>query len=384
LTFYYEPDLCAGSFRNTALVESLSKKLSDGDCLDVFTTYPNRYHTYKQEVPYLEKQGAVTIHRVPVPEHKSGFLDQMLTFKAFFTATRNMVKDRHYDLVFASSARLFTAYLGYTIAKTKKLPLYLDIRDIFVDVMEDMLKNQIAKTAVLPLIRTVERITFDNASHINLLSKGFADYFKKFKCSSYSYYPNGIDEIFLDTETTRKTGRTDKNIQIVYAGNIGEGQGLEKIIPQAAAKLGDTYQFVIIGDGGTKTLLDGDLQKLKITNVEIKKPVSRSELKQYYANADYLFLHLNSYKAFEKVLPSKIFEYAVYDKPIIAGVSGFAREFLREKVENIILFKPCDADDFINNLKSYKYKCERRSSFIDTFKRSAINEKMAQSILRFA
>ena len=33
---------------------------------------------------------------------------------------------------------------------------------------------------------------------------------------------------------------------ITYAGNIGEGQGLHKIVPQAAAKLGDNYKFRLL------------------------------------------------------------------------------------------------------------------------------------------
>ena len=38
LSFYYEPDLCAGSFRTTALTNELKKKLSASDTLDIITT----------------------------------------------------------------------------------------------------------------------------------------------------------------------------------------------------------------------------------------------------------------------------------------------------------------------------------------------------------
>ena len=46
-TFYYPPDLSAGSFRAVALIEALSKKISSEDELHVVTTHPNRYFSHK-------------------------------------------------------------------------------------------------------------------------------------------------------------------------------------------------------------------------------------------------------------------------------------------------------------------------------------------------
>jgi hypothetical protein len=381
LTFYFEPDLCAGSFRNTSLVDFLSKTLKNDDTIDVITTYPNRYKSYKVKAPTFEKKGNVQINRISVPNHKSGFLDQMNTFRAFFFGVRKIVKKRDYDLVFASSSRLFTAYLGYTIAHKKNVPLYLDIRDIFVDTIGDILRNSLIKTMVLPLIKLIEQKTFNAAVHINLVSGGFLPYFCKFKCSSYSEFPNGIDDEFLNLSFSKRKNK-NKIVTILYAGNIGEGQGLEKIIPAAASMLGDNYRFVIVGDGGTKNKLQNEVTKRKLTNVELRDPVNRDELKILYNNADYLFLHLNNYKAFEKVLPSKIFEFSAYDSPIIAGVSGFAYEFIKNNISNVILFKPCDADDLVNQMKNFKYRTENRSEFVQKFKRETINNLMVQSILK--
>jgi glycosyltransferase involved in cell wall biosynthesis len=175
---------------------------------------------------------------------------------------------------------------------------------------------------------------------------------------------------------------SEKTSIIVYAGNIGEGQGLEKIIPSSAKLLGERYKFLIIGDGGTKHKLSEEIQKQEIRNIELKNPVNREELKKIYGNADFLFLHLNNYKAFEKVLPSKIFELAAYDKPIIAGVSGYAYQFIKQNITNVVLFNPCDVDSFVDQLKNFHYKTEVRSEFIDRFRRSKINKNMAQSIIK--
>ena len=46
-TFYYPPDLSAGSFRAVALVEAILRKISSADEFHVVTTNPNRYASHK-------------------------------------------------------------------------------------------------------------------------------------------------------------------------------------------------------------------------------------------------------------------------------------------------------------------------------------------------
>ena len=199
LTFYYEPDLCAGSFRNTPLAIELAKQAREKDIIvDVYTTLPNRYSTFEQSAPEFEEIGNLRIHRISLPPHKSGMLDQVLSFKKFYSEVIKLNKNKRADLVFASSSRLFTAYLGYTIAKKSNAPLYLDIRDIFVDTMSDVFKSKILKIGILPLLKLIENKTFSYAKHINLISGGFKSYFTKFSNTEFTFYTNGIDEEFLE------------------------------------------------------------------------------------------------------------------------------------------------------------------------------------------
>ena len=244
--------------------------------------------------------------------------------------------------------------------------------------MEDVLKQPLIRRLVLPVLRWIERKTFSHASHINLISGGFQDYFAKYPQPTYSNFPNGIDDDFLRLPSSTQTTKPVRTI--TYAGNIGEGQGLHKIVPQAALRLGPEYRFLIIGDGGAKKKLESELNQMEVSNVELHPPVSRKELVKIYADSDYLFIHLNNYKAFKRVLPSKVFELGAYDKPIIAGVGGFAFQFIKHYLSNTILFAPGDVDHLVRQLQDYQYKNEFREQFITEFKRSSVNEKMARSI----
>ena len=144
LTFYFKPDLCAGSFRNSPLALELANQANSiNTIIDVYTTLPNRYSTFDVDAPAYEEHTNLRIHRIALPPHKSGMIDQVFSFLKFYREVTRLNKGKNTDLVFASSSRLFTAFLGYKIAKNTKIPLYLDIRDIFVDTMNDIFKSKI-------------------------------------------------------------------------------------------------------------------------------------------------------------------------------------------------------------------------------------------------
>lgn len=383
LTYYFKPDLCAGSFRNTPLVEALIKQLGEDDFLHVVTTVPNRYGSYNVEGRSEEKGHNFQINRIDVPLHASGMIEQAKSFVSYYRGTMKLVRGEQYDLVFASSSRLFTAFLGKRCAAKMHCPLYLDIRDIFVDTMTDIFKRRkfIQKLAAA-MLGTIEWYTFRKANHINLISGGFRPYFKKYPFPTYSEFTNGIDDEMIEAGKALTESLPSKPFIITYAGNIGVGQGLEKILPEAAQRLGTDYQFKIIGDGGTRKLLEVKLKELNVQNVELINPMARAELIKYYQESTFLFFHLNDLEAFKKVMPSKMFEYGAFDKPIIAGIGGFAAAFVKEYIPNHILFKPTDVNDFVDKLKSYQLRFERREQFIEKFSRSTIDRQMADCIVK--
>lgn len=389
LTFYFEPDLCAGSFRNSPLVKELAKQVEGKASIDVITTLPNRYNSFNAEAVEFEQRNNYTVRRIAIPKHQSGMKDQILSFKTYYSKVKRLVKGKKYDLVVASSSRLFTAYLGYTIAKKMEVPLYLDIRDIFYDTLEDVLKDGIIKRATLPIIKYIEKRTFSSARHINLISEGFRPYFSSYKQAEFSFFPNGIDDIFLEANEEAINNKIPIHENpgriktIVYAGNIGEGQGLHKIVPSAAKALQGKIKFIIIGDGGAKEKLESEIKQLNIDNVEFHPPIKRNELIEVYKNADFLFAHLNDFSAFEKVLPSKLFELATFPKPLIAGLSGFAGQFVKDNIDNSILFDPCNVESLVKQLENYNYKQVKRTAFMQNFRREAVNRKMVESILKY-
>ena len=382
LSFYFEPDLCAGSFRNSPLALQLANIAKGKANIHVYTTMPNRYNSFSEECPETEVIDNLHITRILLPKHKSGFFDQIKSFLFYFKKVKKQTHDKSFDLVFASSSRLFTAFLGYILASRKNTPLYLDIRDIFVDTIKDVISNRLLKLVLLPVLKVIENKVFSYANHINLISPGFNSYFSKFTKATYSNFTNGIDDQFVFNSSFEESLSSEK-IVITYAGNIGEGQGLHLIIPAMAQELGKEYQIRIIGDGGMRKKLEQEIVNRNIFNVSIENPVKRERLVEIYKQSHFLFMHLNDYPAFEKVLPSKVFELGAFPRPIIAGVAGYASGFLEENISEKILFKPNDVNGFIEKIKIYNYQLPARSAFIEKFNRNNINILMAKSIYSY-
>ena len=84
----------------------------------------------------------------------------------------------------------------------------------------------------------------------------------------------------------------------------------------------------------------------------------------------------------KEFLPSKLFEYGTFNKPIIAGVGGYAQTFLKENMDNLILFEPTNHNQLFDKLSNYSYKLIDRKEFKNKFSRKEINKLMAKSIIK--
>lgn len=384
LSFYYPPDIGPGPLRAKSLVDALIDVVDTQLHIDVMTTMPNRYHSLASSAPVTEQQGTVSIQRFSLPPHQSGMTDQARAFLSYARAVSKHSHGQQWDLVLATSSRLMTATLGAWIAKRCGAQLYLDIRDLFTDTMEDVLANSSLRF-LMPAFRFLESRTFGSAGKINVVSSGFLPHLKNVVPTlEPTVFTNGIDDEFVTTDFSAPES-SDLPL-VLYAGNIGQGQGLHHIIPAAASALDGLANFTILGDGGERNTLQRLIHDKSLSNVQIIEPVPRDELYNHYQKAGILFLHLNDYKAFRKVLPSKIFEYAATGKPILAGVAGHAADFLREHVPGVEVFDPCDAEAMQVGLRRLLEGPNMidRTEFCSSYLRKNIMRQMAQDVYSLA
>lgn len=385
LSYHFEPDLSAGSFRNSAVAKAFSKKLDGKAIIHLYCTQPNRYKNATEETQPFERIGNLHIHRIVVPQHGNGFLLQMWSFWHFQRKVKKEIKKLELDYVHASSSKLFTAYLAYRIAKLRKINYSIDLRDLFSENLSELIKWPVINQMTSWIVKTFfERPCLSNAHQIIINSEAFRDSIPARYTGEVHFIPNGIDDEFLNWEQSIEL--PDHPKIICYAGNMGEGQGLHKIIPQLAEQLGQDYQFILIGDGSAKKKLLNEIKHRHLKNVKCLSPMKRKHVLEYYKNSHYLFLHLNDFKSFEKVLPSKVFEYGGGNIPIIAGVAGYAKKFIdMELRDSVFTFDPCDVDSVSTFLKSNTYQKSSRKEFIRKYTRKNLSllmsDLMANAVL---
>lgn len=231
----------------------------------------------------------------------------------------------------------------------------------------------------------VERITINKAKKVNLVSEGYKDYFQeKYPHKNFTYFSNFVSQGFIDN-AEKNHFYSDRiynlPLTVVYAGNIGKGQGLHKIIPQLAKSIEGRINFRVIGDGAGKAILERKLSKLDCKNVELLSPIKRSDLHAEYQKADILFVHLINIATLKKVLPSKIFECAAVGKPIWEGVSGYTAKFILDSIDNAVTFQPYNVDEAIRKLDDLELISVKRSKFIETYSEARFLRNMSEDIL---
>ena len=385
-TFYYPPDLCAGSFRAITLAQALSERMKDDDELHIITTHPNRYENHRVKANNVEMHGNITVHRISVPSHKSGMLSQARTFITYALASYKLSNNLNPDFLIGTTSRLMTGVLTGISARKLGCKYFIDLRDIFSETISDIFsqKSKLLGFVSKTTFSLLERWLFNNAIGVNVVSAGFPEYFqaKGVDTSNWSFFPNGVDKEFINLPFIEN--KNSKNIKtILYAGNIGSGQGLETVLPATAKRMGSRYRFLVIGGGGASSKLINAIKSNNVNNIEILPPVKREKLIKYYKDADILFLHLNDIPAFRRVLPSKIFEYTALRRPIVAGLGGYSAKFIVDNVPYATIFNSGDVDGCVDAIKKaeiLEVKDKNIDIFVEKYSREKIMNKMAKHI----
>ncbi len=380
LSFYFSPDFGPGPIRAKSIADEINERLPDNAGLKVISTQPSRY-IHSNKIDWKKKsQTTYEVVRIQLPGHKNKMYMEAFSFLLFAKEVLRQTRNHEFDVVVATSSRLLTGVLAAIVAKRCRAKLYVDIRDLFVEAISDTVLATIG-FAVRPLLAGMEKYLYRSANMINVVSEAFIPRIKSIAPKvKVTCFRNGIDEEFLNAEFDKPV-RDDRPV-VLYAGNIGAGQALQKIIPCIAKDTENSVYYKIIGDGRKRNELIRKVNDLNLTNVEVLEPVAREDLIAHYRQADILFLHSDACKSFLKVIPSKLFEYSVTNKPILAGLGGHSASILINEIPGSAVFSPCNTKEMKSALDRLlkETKPINRSRFIERNMRKKIVAQIATDI----
>lgn len=242
------------------------------------------------------------------------------------------------DIVIATSPQFFAGWAGVPVSRAHRAPFVLEIRDIWPDSI-----TAVGALEEGPVIRTLGRLEsalYRAADHIVTVGDGYrANMLRKgVPADKIDVVTNGVDvDLFRPREPDQalraRLGFSPDTFVITFAGTIGMASGLEVALG-AARRLKDRGRddiaFLLIGDGAVRAELESEARRRGLDNVVFTGLVPRPELPAYLASSDACLVHFRKRELFNTILPSKFFEDAAMERPILLGFEGEARAMLDE------------------------------------------------------
>ena len=357
LTDNFPPEVNAPASRTYDHCREWIKK---GANVTVITCAPNFpkgkvYDGYKNKLYQTEVIDGIKVIRVwSYIAANKGFLKRTLDYISYSITSFFAGLFVKTDLIIATSPQFFTALTGRTLHFWKMKPWIMEIRDLWpesiktVGAMNDNLFIRYFEWEEMRCYRSAKNlVVVTDSFKKKLISRGIEE-------SKIYVVKNGVNkELFTpipkDEELVKELGLQGKKV-IGYIGTHGMAHKLDFIINCAKHLEGKTnYHFLFLGNGAERENLVKLKEELNCTNVTMLESVSKQEVKRYISILDICLINLKKSELFTSVIPSKIFENAAMQIPILMGVEGEAKEIV-EKYNAGVCFEPENEQDFISKL----------------------------------
>jgi glycosyltransferase involved in cell wall biosynthesis len=248
------------------------------------------------------------------------------------------------DVVIASSPTLFSALAALIMARVKRVPFVLEVRDLWPEAIVELgLMRSVAGARAL---FALARLLYHQAACIVVVTEAFAARIEAYGVArdKLVVIANGADlSLFspdVDGAPTRAAFGLDSRFVVAYIGSHGVSHGLGAVLDAAA--LQPDIRYLLVGDGADRERLVAQRDRRGLHNVIMRPSVGKAEVPGLYAAADVCLVPLRDVPLFSTFVPSKVFEVLAAGRPIVAAVRGEARSIL-ERSGGALIVDPEDA-----------------------------------------
>ena len=253
----------------------------------------------------------------------------------FFGIFRVLFLIKKFDkiLVYAPS-QITVGYIGIFASIKYRAEPYLWVHDLWPESVKDAggIKNKL----ILYLTDLMTRSIYFFYSTILVQSPYFKDYLikQKVKESKIIYYPYYAENFYKVVKPRNDIKSLfGKELNILFAGNIGVAQSFDTIIEAAVIvkKNLPNIKFIIIGDGRERNRIESKITSLSLEdNFIFLGSHPPDKMSEFFACADALLVSLKNTKIFSMTIPGKLQSYLACGKPIIASLNGIGAKIINE------------------------------------------------------
>ncbi len=341
--------------------------VKEGHEVTVITCAPNfpngiLFDNYKNKLSQTEVIDGIRVIRVwSYMTANKGFLKRSFDYFSYAVMAGLRGLFVKTDIIVATSPQFFTINTGYVLSVLKRKPWILEVRDLWPESIKAVGAIQSDKT--IQFLERIELFLYRRATHIVVVTDSFRKSIaaRGITTDKIHVIKNGI---LLDKfqpsqkkPNLRETLEIKEDTLIVgYIGTHGLAHALDFII-QTVATIDENIVFLFIGNGAAKESLVNLKNSLQVQKIMMLDAVPQQEIVHYWHLLDIALVNLKKSDTFKTVIPSKLFEAAACQKPILLGVEGEAKELVEQYTAGLC-FEPENPADFVEKLKQLTYDKE--------------------------
>lgn len=352
LTQWYDPETGPAALP-AVYAREFAKKGHEVKVLTGFPNYPEGklYPGYILRPRMQESKSPLQVTRVALyPNHDSSVAGRIANYSSFAlsASTLGLGALKNVDALWVYNSPATVAAPMLLHSKWGRIPIFLHIQDLWPDslIESGMFPQGAGSKQIEAMIATLVRFMEKKSAVVGVISKGVKDLLLERNPSldpdKLVYVPNPTNEqLFIDSSIRARylNPQADREeVEIMYAGAIGEVQGLDTLIDTAVLlKDRDDIRFTLVGDGISRTRLQEKASSFGLTNVRFLGRVPQSQIPDLIASADIQLVSLSSSPFLKHTTPSKIPSLLASGVPIIAQIEGDGANLLEESQAAVVI-----------------------------------------------
>ncbi|AZZ40324.1 glycosyltransferase WbuB [Acidipropionibacterium jensenii] len=270
---------------------------------------------------------------VPIPQYSGNGAKRILGWVAFAAGAGARALVRPADVIFASSPQILAPAAAMVVAKLRRKPFVVEIRDLWPD---SLVSGGAVKEGSLlhKILVGLERTIYANARQIVVVPKGWEEHFEELGINTdkLTVVPNGADLAEYEVPESRDELRSQYGISgftAVFSGTHANYVGLDLII-DAAQKLPDV-NFLLVGGGARKQWAIDEVAERGLTNVTFHDQVPKSELVRILKACDVGLHTVTPQKVFNKGMsPNKLYDYMAAGLAVVSNAKVPLRDVISD------------------------------------------------------
>ncbi len=360
ITDNFPPEVNAPANRT---YEHCKEWVKQGSQVTIITCAPNFphgkvYKGYKNKLYQKEQMDGIQVIRVWSFITKNARLRRrILDYFSFAFCAFWVGLFQKQNIIIATSPQFFTTWAAWGISKIRKTPWIFELRDLWPESIKSV--GVMKQNNILSWLEKIELGLYKDADKVIAVSPAFKSNLinRGIRSEKINIITNGVN--LTRFNKCRKNSKLLTSLDLHgkfilgYIGTHGMAHNLDFIIQSISFIKDPSIHFLFIGDGAMKKKVVSLSKKKQLINVTFLDSITQNDVPRYLSIIDVSLVPLKKSETFKAVIPSKIFEAAGMQKPILLGVEGQAKEII-EQYDAGLCYEPENQLDFHMKLQDIR------------------------------